>query len=353
VTLTTSLASSELRVRWGRAVLAAAVVATAVALSVSLELLGRGRERAVEAQLDAAGPALRIAGPGVTASDVAMLRDVAAPLDVSPHDVRAILGGQVRRIEARAVLRDRERGHPVVALQRSSPAAPKQSGSALVGIGLAERLRVQPRNTVAVLGRALIVDGVLPSSGDASDFAVFVNARDVGEPHPTQIDVYLEPGVDAREAEIELRRALPRAAILHNARGVLVEGGLHQSIAAHRRAVQVVCGLIAALALLIATHLDVSERRRELALLVAVGMRARQIAALVVQRAALCAFAGAVAGVALAALVAAAMASAEVTSVAVVGTVAVLLSVGLAASAAAPVAFVAAVADPVFDLQQG
>ena len=347
------LATRELRRRRGRAALAAAVVAGAVALSAGLELLGRARERAVEAELDAAGPALRVLAAGVSAGDAAALRfDGTALPDGAEARVRAALGRDVRAVEPRALLRDPGTGVAVVAEAPTSPASRGLApGRLVLGSGLAERWGRRAGDAVPLLGRVFTVAGVLPSSADSTDHAVRVLAADV-QVGVNDLRVFLEPGVRPADAALTLRAAMPDASIVRIDRGEVAEGGLQSSIAAHRRAVQLVTALVAALALLIATYLDVSERRRELALLAAVGFTRTSLAALVVLRAALCAAAGALAGIALAVGVAASQPQFLGAAVPLVALAAVVLAVGVAALAAAPIALAAAVSDPVAALQE-
>ena len=352
------LATRELRRRRGRAALAAAVVAGAVALSAGLELLGRARERAVEAELDAAGPALRVLAPGVSAGDAAALRFHGTALpDGAEARVGEALGRDVRAVEPRALLRDPGTGVAVLAerpgVERPASPAPRglAPGRVLLGSGLAERWGKRDGDAISLLGRAFTVAGVLPSSADSTDHAVRVLAADV-DAAVNELRVFLEPGVRPGDAATALRAALPGAAVVRADRGEVADGGLQASIAAHRRAVQLVTALVAALALLIATHLDVSERRRELALLAAVGLTRTSLAALVVLRAALCAAAGALAGSALAVGLAASQPQFLAAAVPPVALSAVLLAVGIGALSAAPIALSAAVSDPVAALQE-
>jgi putative ABC transport system permease protein len=155
-----------------------------------------------------------------------------------------------------------------------------------------------------------------------------------------------------REAAETIRAVDPGLSILASDRGEVAERGLQGSIAAHRRAVQVVTALVALLAMLVSTHLDVSERRRELALLAAMGFSRQGLAALVVQRAALSAVAGGLAGVAAAVALAASRPEFLFAAVPGVAAIAVAVSVAAAVAAAAPVALAAAGRDPVEELQE-
>jgi putative ABC transport system permease protein len=346
------LAARELRRRWGRAVLAAAVVAGAVALAVGLELLGRARERGVEAQLDAAGPALRVVPAGVSAGDVAALRlGTAALPDGAAAQVRAVLGDAARRVEGRVLLRDPATGVAIVAVAEPRDREPLSPGRVLIGTGLAER-GARAGETIALVGRTFTIAGVSPSNADATDHAVRVLASDFGAVASNELQVFLAPGVRPQEAERTLRAALPAVTVLRTDRGEVADGGLQGTIAAHRRAVQLVTALVAALALLIATHLDVAERRRELALLASVGMTRGALAGVVVLRAMGCALVGGVVGVGLATGLAAAQPEFHGGPVPAIAAAAVLFTTCVAALAAAPIALASAQRDPVAELQE-
>jgi hypothetical protein len=346
------LAARELRRRWGRAVLAAAVVAGAGALAVGLELLGRARERGVEAQLDAAGPALRVVPAGVSAGDVAALRlGTAALPDGAAAQVRAVLGDAARRVEGRVLLRDPATGVAIVAVAEPRDREPLSPGRVLIGTGLAER-GARAGETIALVGRTFTIAGVSPSNADATDHAVRVLASDLGAAASNELRVFLAPGVRPQEAERSLRAALPAVTVLRTDRGEVADGGLQGTIAAHRRAVQLVTALVAALALLIATHLDTSERRRELALLSSVGMSRAALAALVMFRAAGCAIAGSVAGLGVALVLAASQPEFHAAALPAVALAALSFAVCVATLSAAPVAVVAARNDPVAELQE-
>jgi hypothetical protein len=349
------LASRELRRRWGRAALSSLVVAGAVALSVGLELMGRARERAVEAEIDSAGPALRIVPAGISAADAAALRfgDAALPLDVEGR-VRAAAAAGIRAVEARAVLSDRDAGWVLIATERplrgDTAVLP---GQVVLGAGLAERSGLRAGDHAHILGRSLVVSSVAPSNADSADFAAHVHAADFGSPAPHELRIFLEPGVRARDAEGPLRAVLPDVVVLRSERGEVADGELQGSITSHRAAVQLVTGLVAALALVIATHLDVSERRRELALLAAMGATRVGLAAVVISRAAVSAAAGAAAGVAVAVAIVVTSPEFLLAGVTGIGAAAVLIATTLAAAAAAPIAIAAAASDPVAELQEG
>ena len=349
------LAVREIRRRWRRAVLAAVVVAGAVALSVGLELMGRARERAVEAQIDAAGPALRIIPLGVSSSAANALRFGGAVLPPGTEaSARAAAGGAVRSLQALSVVEEPETGWTVLVSDGGGRAVSGvRPGHVVLGAGLAERSRLGVGDSVRLLGRAFLVSGVAAANADARDFAVHAHAADFGSRAPSELQLFLEPGVRAADSERAIRAALSNVDVVRSDRGEIADGGLQGSIASHRAAVQLVIALVALLALLIATHLDVSERRRELALLAAIGGTRGRLAALVVLRSMACAVVGAVAGIAVAVALVVSRPEFALASVPDVAIAGLLLATALSAVAAAPVAISAAVRDPVAELQEG
>jgi hypothetical protein len=355
VSAATFLAIRELRRKWGRAALAALVVAGAVALSAGLELMGRARERAVEVELDRAGPALRVLPPEVTVAQATALRFGGAvlPPDAARRAHDAGVRAGIRAVEQRAVLRDAESGRTVVVTTRERGVHELARGQAVLGSGLAERSGLVPGDAIRILGRALMVASVAPSMADASDFAVHVHPADAGDPAPSELRVYLEPGVRAADAERVLGQVLHDARVVRAERSAVADGELQGAISSHRLALQIVTAAVALLALAIATHLDVSERRKELALLAAIGASEAGLVALVVLRAITCAVAGAVAGVGAAVALVVSRPEFASSSVPSVAAAALLLTAALAAAAAAPIAIGAARRDPVQRLQEG
>jgi hypothetical protein len=80
------------------------VVASAVALSVTVELVSRAREAAVANQFDSVGPALRILPAGATPHSI--LRDDAPSPSLLPGTVEAILrlaGADLAALEQRRI----------------------------------------------------------------------------------------------------------------------------------------------------------------------------------------------------------------------------------------------------------
>lgn len=348
------LALREARVRWRAALLAGAVVAAVVAAGVALELIALAREDAVAARIDAIGPPLTVVPSGAGAGALARHDLGETPLDagVAPA-VRRALGGDLRHLEPRLVAR-REVGGLGAAIVGEEGGGPE---AAELGAELARRLG-SPRS-VTIAGEDVPVAAVRPSTGDVEDLAVFVPAalarRLTGLAAPNALRLYLRPGVAPRDAEARLLAAGLPAAVVRADRGAVADQEAQDVLARHRRTAQLALAVVAALCLVLASHLDVSERRLELATLVAVGAPRRTVLGAIVGRSAVIALAGSATGALAAAALAALQDAAAAGAIARAGEV-VLVAVGgavaLGAAAAAPAALAGAARDPVPELQE-
>lgn len=349
----------ELGARRRRVALAALVVAAMATAATATELVARAREAAVAAQIDAMGPALTVAPPGVGSGRLARLElgEEVLPADVEDA-VRAALGRDLRAVERRLVVHREVAGvrGPVVGVEAG--ALPGAAGAAMVGSELARRLG--DVSSVDVEGRRLRVAGALPSTGSRDDVAVVAPLAEVraiaGLAGFNELRLFLRAGVSPRDAEARLARTIPGAAVIRSDRGEVADGETHASLARHRGVAYAVMAAVAGLCLLVAAHLDATERRVELATLVAIGASRWTVLGALLSRSALVALAGAVAGLAGGAALAAVQdvdASAVVAGALGVALATVAAALALGVLAAAPTALLAAARDPVRDLQEG
>jgi hypothetical protein len=349
------LAARELSVRKRRAAIAAAVVAAATALVAATEVLARAREEAIARDLDAMGPSIRIvpfgalpAGP--TAEDPG--RETLAD-GVADIAARA-LGRDLRRLEGRLTL-PRDRDRPAV-IGVAPDAIGLATGDAAAGAVLAERIGVGA--SVVVAGRNFRVARALPPGATAEDLALFLRLDDVqaavGSNGVNELRIHLAPGAHPGEAVQRLRAAAIPGRVVPIARGEVAERDAHESLARHRVALYAFTGVVAAIALLVAAHLDASERRTELATLVAVGASPGSVVSMAVARSLLVAAAGALSGSVIGMVVPAirdpAAAAGAVRALPAL-LAAVAAAMGLGVAAAIPSAVLSARRDPVADLQ--
>jgi hypothetical protein len=341
--------------------LAGAVIAALAATVMAMELVARAREEAVAAQIDAMGPALTVVPQGLSPGALARyeLGERGLPGGVE-EAVRAALGAELRSIERRLVVHREVAGArvAVVGIEASAPSAPAQEpGSAILGAELARRLGDAP--SVVVDGRELRVKGVLPSTASAEDVALFLPLAEAqalaGVGGVNELRLFLRAGVSPREAETRLARASLGVAVIRSDRGEVADREAHESLSRHRGVGYAVMGAVAALCLLIAAHLDASERRVELATLVAIGASRWTVLGALLLRSSIVAASGAAIGAALGAALAAMQDPAAAAALARawslgLATVGAALVVGIVA--ATPTALVALARDPVRELQE-
>jgi putative ABC transport system permease protein len=170
-----------------------------------------------------------------------------------------------------------------------------------------------------------------------------------------ELRLSLRAGISPRDAEARLARATIGAEVIRSDRGAVADREAQESLSRHRGVTYAVMGAVAALCLLIAAHLDASERRVELATLVAIGASRWTVLGALLFRSAIVAASGAALGV----VVGAALAAGQDFAVAGalgrawplgVATVGAAVAVGVVA--AAPTALVTLARDPVRELQE-
>lgn len=349
------LAARELRARWRRVALAAAVVASLAAASTALELLGRAREEAIAARVDDMGPALTVIPAGLGAGELARaeLGGRRLPERLSER-VEQVLGPALRAMERRLVARRIVAGLdvPVIGVEE----APRDGGI-LAGAELARRLG--DAAAVELDGRRHPLAGARPSTGDVEDLALVLPLEGAQrlEAAPgavNELRVYLRAGASPQAAEQRLAAAGLDAAVIRHDRGDVAGGELQGSLARHRRVAHLVMALVTAASLLVVAHLDASERRGELATLVAVGAPRPTILGALIGRSALLASAGALAGTAAGFTLAAAQdpsVASALLGLWPTGAATIAAAVALAVLAAAPTGLAAALRDPVPALQ--
>jgi hypothetical protein len=357
------LAARELRARWPRVLLAAGVVAVLAGAAVTMELLARAREEAIADRIDAMGPPLTVVPAGTTSEALSRydLGGAVLPPGAYAH-VRAAAGGALRRAEGRLVLEAEvgDRRLPLVGLPPEAwpEDLPDANAGVLAG---AELGRTMPEGTSFALGgEEVSIARVLPPAGSIDDAALFVPLAAAQRLAPTdglnEVRVYLRAGEDPAAIEARLRVGVAGAVVVRHDRGEVAGGEAQSSLAAHRKAAYAVLALVALLCLLIAAHLDASERRLELATLVAIGAPASGILAAIVLRTAITGAAGALLGTAAGIVAAAAQdpaASSAWSRWLFVGGSAVVAAVLAGAAASLAVGIVSVLRDPVRDLQEG
>lgn len=357
------LAARELRARWPRVLLAASVIAVLSGAAVTMELLARAREEAIADRIDQMGPPLTVVPAGTTSEALGRYDLGGAVLPAGTAErVAAALGGALRRAEGRLVLAADVGGKRLPVVGLPPEAWPRELAPEDVLAG-SELGRTMPEGTSFPLGaETFSVVRVQPPTGSIDDVALFVPLataqRIAGSPGVNELRIYLRAGEAPLAAEDRVRGALTGAAlgsVIRHDRGTVADGETHESLAAHRGAAYAMLAAVALLCLLIAAHLDVSERRLELATLVAIGAPSSGILSALVIRTAVTGAAGALLGTAAGIAVAAGqdpeVASAWIRWLPVGGT-AVLGAVLVGTAASLGVGIASLLRDPVADLQE-
>lgn len=352
------LARRELAARGKRFALAAAVVAAVAAAVTAIELVAQAREAAIAAQIDTVGPPLTLVPRGVTASALARYEIDGALPSETEEVVRRALGWRLRAVERRIVLHREIAGarRSIVGVDAFAADAPAP-GNAAVGSELGRGIEIG--STITIEGHSFRVARALPSTGSVEDFGIFLGMGDLRVLASTQgineLRVFLAAGVSPSDAAAQLARAAPAATVVRTDRGPVADRDMQESLARHRGVAYAVMAAVAGLALLIAAHLDATERRVELATLVAIGASAGTVVGALLVRSGLVAgvgaTAGALGGIAAAIALGPARALAPITwalAVAVVGA-----GVCVGAAAALPTALSSVARDPVRELQEG
>ena len=353
----------ELLSRRGRAYGIVLVVASAVALSVTLELVSRAREAAVALQLDAVGPALRVLPAGATPRSI--VQDVVNRPSLPPgtvEGVRQAAGSDLTVIEHRRMAWLPVSGRRSLVVW--ADAAPKGdpmllAGEVALGPALASSLGVQMGQTVEILGEPFRVVTILASRADADDTAAFVPSDALrtrpGVPiQPMELRLHLRPDANISGVSTNIEMSVAGISVLRPDRGVVVERDARDALVNHRHLVWWITGIVSLVCLAVASHLDAQERLREVAMLVAIGAAGYDVTVAGVLRSAALGAAGGAAGFVLGAAATIALdpsaASSVLPAVSLAG-----LAVGAAAAvgvaAGLPTGTLAALRDPVAELQ--
>ncbi|MFQ5589630.1 MAG: ABC transporter permease [Phycisphaerae bacterium] len=362
------LSFQELTKRRLGTTIAAGIIALAVAFAAGLELVARAREAAVAADLDQIGPAIRIIPRGKTARDLARFELQSAPFDA--QDVRRLrreYRSMVSSIEGRLSLKVpfRNRLIPVVGVARETVVVTFEDlrrlsdDRVLIGAELASDLGISQGQAFTLQGQPFEILAVLPETASEDDTALFVNLRHLQRlfrlpDRFNEIRIFPAPGadIDALAASIAARR--PDMTLLTTQRGAAAEQSMHGMLREHRRVLYVVTGVVIAVSVLIWSYINGSERRLELATLVAVGGSAWTVVSMILTRGALLGAFGAVLGFLLG--LAISLAQDLESTICVLPAldlagIIVVTSTVLSASGALPAAGLVAVQDPVKVLQ--
>lgn len=353
------LAGREIAGRGGNFLLGAAVVAAVVALAIATDALARGGEERVAAEMDSISAPIEVLPAGTSATQLA--RGTVGLASLPPgtlQKIRSALEGALRGLEPRLLAEGVLAGRPVLLVGTASgrPVAGLREDEIALGANLARRLGLGQGDTSLVLGESLRVGALLPSAGSIDDESVFLHLERLqrlvnAEGRINQVRIFLRSGADSVHAKELLERSAPGVNVVRRDRGEAVDRDTPRSLSIWRAAAFAAAGLACAAWLAFAARLNLAERRREIAILAAIGAPSGQVVTAVVLRSAETATLGALLGIALGTGVG------HLLQAPSFGTAPLLLATGLAtvvlsALVAAPVAALAARADPVEALEE-
>ncbi len=304
------LSLQELTKRRLGTAIAAGIIALAVAFSAGLELVARAREAAVAADLDQIGPAIRIIPQGKTARDLARFDLQSAPFHTT--DVRRLrreLRSSVSSIEGRLSLKVPFRNGliPVVGVMPETVIAPFDDfrnlteDKVLIGAELALNLGVSKDQTLTLQGRSFKILAILPQTASEDDTAAFVHLRQLQRMFSlpdrfNEMRIFPASGADVSALAASISAGHPELTAINTQRGEEAERSMNTMLRDHRRVLYFVTGAVIAVSVLIWSYLNGSERRVELATLVAVGGSAWTVVSMILTRGALLGVFGAVLG---------------------------------------------------------
>lgn len=287
-----------------------AMVAVSVGFCATIELISRAREAAVAAQIDQIGPALRLISAGKTAKDLARFELGSPPFtSQTARRLSHELGARVRAIEGRLVQRVSVANEMVPAIgidsrdTKSAPEAIRKLGEkeVVLGVELARKLPAQLGQELVVQGTRLHVNAVLPETAGTDDSALFLSLERLqsllGLPDRiSEMRVFPSSGASVESIASYIAANHPDLNVINTDRGDTADRDMGQSLRDHRRVLYAIAAAVIALCIFVWSHLDASERRLEMATVVAIGGSAQTILAMLVVRAAIVAAIGAVIG---------------------------------------------------------
>jgi len=349
------LAWRDIIARPARSLLALCVVAGCTAIFVYAELGESSSDAGVSGEIDRVSAPLRVVAATNSGAGSALLR-------VSDVErVREAAGRSVRKVDPWVAFETSVGGirtRIVGAPPGTAIAAAVSAEGVALGAVLAERLGAISGVRINVAGRPRQVT-VLGPAGNAEDIAAFVTldaaqailgAGDVA----SELRVRLWPGARADTVQRRILDRMPGVRVLRVDRGDVAEVAMATVVRAHHLGVALATAIAALICLVIAASMDATERRLELAGLVAVGATRRDVMMTVAWRSAVIATLGGAIGALVGVLAGGAVGDPTVVKLAAPALAASITCAAgvLGLLASLPAAVFAGWRDPVRDLQE-
>jgi ABC-type lipoprotein release transport system permease subunit len=294
--------------------LALVTISVAVAVCAATELVHRAREVAVSAQVDAMGPGLRLIPPGRTSRDLVRFElGTALFLESMIEEIQRAEAGSVRVVEARLLLKRPVGGieTPLIGVDPNTMVAPVAglrglaNREVVLGNELARRLGKQVGDSVVFAGGDFTVKSILDSTASVEDMAMLLTLEDLRAGTGlaavvNEIRLYPLPGFAAEKIAQNIQLSHPKLAIILPDNDDATRTEVDQSLSGLRWIIYSVTAMVAAFCVLVWSNLNASERRVEMATLVALGGSAWTVFATLALRVCIIAVGGALLGNALA-----------------------------------------------------
>jgi ABC-type lipoprotein release transport system permease subunit len=303
------LAWRELVNRRSALVAGIALVSVAVALCTATELVSSAREAAVAAQIDHMGPALHLIPAGKTARDLARF-DLGSG-SFGNDEVERIyrsLSSWIRALEGRLLLRLPLEGRAasLIGIDPSRVISPFKvlgrlgDSDAVIGAELARSLGKEVGNELLIRGSRFRVAAVLPETASVEDLAAFLPLKRLQNLFEldtvNEIRVFPAPGASIEEIVSHLKSAQSQLRVINVHRGEAAEHEMGHTLRQHRRVLYMITALVVALCVFIWSYLNAGERSLEMATVVAIGGTGVTVLSMLVIRAAVVGFLGALLG---------------------------------------------------------
>ena len=288
-----------------------AMVAIAVALCSSLELISRARETKVAIEIDNIGPALRLIPAGKTANDRARF-DLGSNY-FSKDDVNKIqhrFKNQIRALDNRLLLKTRMNGTtvPIIGIdpaQVNSPfGIPRNLSDDTVVLGeeLGRKLNKKEGDEIFLNGMFFTIAAILPQTASSEDLSLFLSLKRMPslfgftDQVTNEIRIYPIPGINLDMIVSKLKADFPKISVINTYRGDVAEHEMNDSLSRNRHVLYYIVAIVIALCIAIWSYLNSNERRLEIATLIAIGGTNMTIMIILICRAVMVGLLGAIIG---------------------------------------------------------
>ncbi len=304
------IAWKELQGRKSRFILNISLVALAVGLCISMELISRSREQAVDSRINYMGPALRVVPEGVTEGMLTRYQMSGKKFQASfLSRIKRKTASTIYAIEGRLIFKIKYKEWPValIGYDRKNIITPfkelkkLKSGEGAMGYELSKELKLKAGDTLRYGDTKIYIKTVLPTTGTNEDTALFVtlnSARDILNAGDVlnEIRIYPGTGVSTEKIAGEIAALFNSINVIKAPRNDITESGVETALSSYRLILYSFTSLVAILTLMIGSHINAVERKNELATLYAIGTTGSTVFLTLISRAFLVGVPGSLAG---------------------------------------------------------